>query len=121
MKQKKVDILGTTYTIRFDLDYKKHKSLDSSHGLCDYYLKQIKLVKCSCENADNKNDKKNILDRHQKHVLRHEIIHAFLHESGLYEQSNKADNWSQNEEMVDWFAIQFPKIQKVYKKLKVEE
>ena len=28
------------------------------------------------------------------------------------------DNWAKNEEMVDWFALQLPKIIKVYKELK---
>lgn len=42
---------------------------------------------------------------------RHEIIHAFLFESGLAENSE----WAQNEEMVDFFAIQFPKLMEVFK------
>ena len=43
-------------------------------------------------------------------VKRHEIIHAFLFESGLAENSA----WAQNEEMVDFFAIQFPKLLKAF-------
>ena len=54
------------------------------------------------------------LDRYQKEVLRHEIIHAFLYESGLDACSGSAENWASNEEMVDWFAIQSPKIFKVF-------
>ena len=42
---------------------------------------------------------------------RHEIIHAFLFESGLAENSE----WAQNEEMVDFFAIQFPKLMEAFK------
>jgi uncharacterized membrane protein len=55
----------------------------------------------------------------QKRILRHEIIHAFLFESGLADDSNSADAWAVNEEMVDWFARQAPKIYKVYKELKL--
>lgn len=50
-----------------------------------------------------------------KKVMRHEIIHAFLEESGLSVQA-KWDE-SHNEQMVDWVAIQFPKMMEVFKKL----
>ena len=43
-------------------------------------------------------------------VLRHEIIHAFLNESGLRENSE----WAYNEEMIDWLAIMIPKINKCF-------
>ena len=49
----------------------------------------------------------------EKKVLRHEIIHAYLGESGLRGSSG----WAENEEMVDWFAIQSSKIYKTYKEL----
>ncbi|HJA90843.1 MAG TPA: hypothetical protein H9948_08655 [Candidatus Jeotgalibaca merdavium] len=42
--------------------------------------------------------------------IRHELIHVFLFESGLGENSQ----WAQNEEMVDWFARQFPKLLKAF-------
>lgn len=50
-----------------------------------------------------------------KEILRHEIVHAFLHESELWDSSNDAAAWAVNEEMVDWFAIQGPKIYKAWK------
>lgn len=37
------------------------------------------------------------------------IIHAFLHESGL-----DVCSWAHNEEMVDWLAIQFPKLYEAF-------
>lgn len=39
-----------------------------------------------------------------------EIVHAFLLESGLDENSE----WARNEELVDWIAIQGPKIWKAW-------
>ena len=45
-----------------------------------------------------------------KKVVRHEIVHAFLTESGLAENSF----WAQNEELVDWIAIQGPKLIKAW-------
>ncbi len=74
------------------------------------------------ENFDETEGQFNIIQQHAnlKRVLRHEILHAFLMESGLDEDSNKYDNgWATNEEMVDWFARQAPKIYKVYKELKI--
>lgn len=53
-----------------------------------------------------------------KKTLRHEIIHAFLNESGLQECANQSLRaWSLNEEMIDWIAIQFPKMQKAFEEV----
>ena len=54
--------------------------------------------------------KKNLAD-YKKQVIRHEIIHAFVFESGL----DTCSDWAKNEEMVDWIAIQFPKLLKAFK------
>lgn len=43
-------------------------------------------------------------------VLRHEIVHAFLHEGGL-----RACSWGDNEEIVDWIAHQGPKLYQAWK------
>lgn len=59
------------------------------------------------------------LENHQKKVLRHEIIHAFLYESGLDWSASPSDCWATNEEMVDWMAIQMPKILKVFREQKL--
>lgn len=59
------------------------------------------------------------LDKYQIEILRHEIIHAFLHESGLDACTGPAESWATNEEMVDWFAIQSPKIFKVFREQKL--
>lgn len=42
--------------------------------------------------------------------MRHELTHAMLSESGL--QSESA--WAMNEEIVDWIAIQGPKLMEVW-------
>lgn len=52
--------------------------------------------------------------KYRKQVIRHELIHAFLCESGLHENCE----WH-NEEMVDWLAMQAPKLQKYLKKLNI--
>lgn len=43
-------------------------------------------------------------------VVRHECIHHFFSQCGL-------DHLSDNEEIVDWIAIQFPKIFKAFSEL----
>ena len=76
----------------------------------------IENLKCTDDPTDFNLEEQSV---DQKRVLRHEILHAFLFESGLADSSNSADAWAVNEEMVDWFARQSPKIYKVYKELKL--
>ena len=47
-----------------------------------------------------------------REVMRHEIIHAFFSEAGL-------DDYSDNEQLVNWLAIQIPKMNDVFTMLKV--
>lgn len=48
----------------------------------------------------------------------HEITHAFLDESGLQHCSSvPMGAWARHEEMVDWIAIQFPKIMKAFQEV----
>ena len=53
-----------------------------------------------------------------KQTLRHEIIHAFLHESGLSDSTMQSPRgWAKNEEMIDWIAFQGPKIYEVWEEV----
>ena len=56
---------------------------------------------------------------YEKTNLRHELIHAFLFESGLDGNSiwGNGDN-DHPEQVVEWLALQFPKILKVFKECK---
>ena len=57
-------------------------------------------------------------ESYEKRVLRHELIHAFLNESGLSSDSSvPAGAWAKHEEMIDWLAIQSPKIFATFKHL----
>lgn len=53
------------------------------------------------------------LEYFERKVLRHEIIHAFLHESGLHDLA-------MDEQIVDWLAIQFPKINQMFEELEIK-
>ena len=54
-----------------------------------------------------------------KKQLRHEIVHAFLSESGLQSNLEHNQRFGHEETMVDWIAIQFPKMLEVFKELDI--
>ena len=103
-----VNVLGTDYTVeKFKRAY--DECLCDCDGYCDKTSKRIVVAeKDSVCNLDD-------FECHQKKVLRHEIVHAFLYESGLWQSSYGSKCWAQNEEMVDWIAIQEPKLNKAFK------
>lgn len=118
MKNRKFNILGTEYRIE------THKVSEDSYleknklaGYCGEESKLIVIADMSEEKYFSGMDEKE-KEVYRKRTLRHEIMHAFLNESGLSDSSNQYGGaWAKNEEMVDWFAIQSPKIFKVYSEL----
>ena len=71
-----------------------------------------------CVHEPELNSVKN-LEVYEKKVARHEIIHAFIEESGLSECTFICkEGWAKNEEMVDWIAAQSPKIFAAFQKAK---
>lgn len=110
-----VNVLGTEYTIN-KYDYKDKPIFEqrSLSGYQDGTTKEIAIVNMNTYPGfeDKLEDYVKIIE---KETLRHEIIHAFFDESGLRDNSCRpSGGWSKNEEMVDWFAIQLPKIQKAF-------
>lgn len=101
----KINILGTNYSIIFS-HRDTNVDLENNDGVCDETVKQITVENYKGE--DGKPGIKKDLDVQRKKNVRHEIVHAFLFECGLAENSS----WAQNEEMVDWIAIQGPKLYK---------
>ena len=53
-------------------------------------------------------------DELMRKQLRHEIIHAFLAESGLQSNYEHYKQFGHEETIVDWVAIQFPKMIKAF-------
>lgn len=100
-----IDILGSQYTIKRQNQI-ENATLRTADGYCDDTLKLIVVSNDDATDADSKGD----MDAVRKKQLRHEIIHAFLFESGLAENSD----WAQNEEVIDWIAIQFPKLARAF-------
>ena len=98
-----IRILGVKYKIL----YCENASLDSEFSsnsntgaYIDHYKKNIVIKK----ESDN-------FKYFLRSTILHEVIHGFLFESGLGEVS--INDWAENEEMVDWLALQFEKIRKV--------
>ena len=104
----KVNILGTEYTIE-ERTVEEDSYLSNCDGYCDKSTKEIVVAK---QKPDN--DLSNY-DWYRKKVMRHEIIHAFLHESGLQECWEHSQ-YGHEETVVDWIAIQSPKIIEVFEK-----
>ena len=100
----KVNILGTEYTL-IESNEQNDERLKGKDGYCDT---SIQLCVVDEMNTTDVDCKKN-LPEYKKSVIRHELLHAFLFESGL-----DACSWANNEEMVDWIAIQFPKMAKAF-------
>ena len=95
-----INILGRDYTFEHKTD-KEDANLIENNGYCDFHGGEIVIKKHSDLHLPSvTKDYKRFLDG----VIRHEIIHAFLFESGLKE-------YAQDETLVEWMALQFPKIQ----------
>jgi hypothetical protein len=100
-----IDILGTIYKIEYK-EVDEYERLERNEAIT------------------NTNDKTIIISKRERpkeyehKIIRHEIIHAYLYESGLSCNSNNTEyGWAENEEMVDWFAIQSSKIFTTFKEL----
>lgn len=102
-----VSILGTEYDVLVR-SVEEDPKLEQCVGYCEQYSKKIVL-------NDMAGAEKDVMvvenmEEFKKKVLRHEIIHAFFGESGL----RSCSEYAEDEELVDWIAIQFPKILKAF-------
>lgn len=100
-------ILGETWTIAI-VPTSADKRLNDCDGFCDKTSRRILVDDFSmCDDYD--------LDDRVVHIrqnLRHEIVHAFMFESGL--QANwQHPEYGHEETVVDWIAVQWPKLRKV--------
>ena len=80
MMRKIVNILGTEYEIIIDAP--DEMLPEDADGAMDHSVKRIVVAKFESDRDSVKD-----LDVYRKKVLRHEIIHAFLFESGLWNNS----------------------------------
>lgn len=112
----KIDVLGTKYNLR-RVNYNQDEFIRKMNygGYCDNNTKEIVILNLR-STPDWAEAQEEIIQRMEKCTIRHELVHAFLNESGLQWNSFAPDKaWAKNEEMVDWFAIQFPKMYEAFR------
>ena len=107
MGKQTVHILGTVYSIA-EVSEKDDSNLEDCDGYCDWTTKEIVVRR---ERDGTLSD----MEAYIRKVKRHEIVHAFLEESGLAECSGETDSWARNEAMVDWIARMGEKIYAAWK------
>lgn len=111
MEKKTVNILGTEYTVT-ECEREEDKRLSDCDGFCEKTTKEIVITK------ETKDSELTNWDWYRKKILRHEVIHAFFMESGLQENFEN-QHYGISETIVDWIAIQSPKIFKVFQELNI--
>ena len=111
MKEKVVNILGTPYAILYKKKSDEPLFVESCDGYCDKTTKEIMIIE---KDDDPDPNEVSNFEAYQKQVLRHEIVHAFHMESGLQAHFDVRDEGFP-EVIVDWFAIQGPKIIEAWK------
>lgn len=101
---RKINILGQEYTVEFRTPEQNPKlELMGADGLAE--LHDNRIVIDSKMNPKTGKEYDNF-EQYEKKVVRHEIMHAFFHEAGLRDYCN-------DEILVEWLALQIPKICKV--------
>jgi hypothetical protein len=115
---KKVNILGTTYKVYLNVPYQNDPQLGGLFGYTSFHDKKIVVAKVRTIPGWESVDDAAAADVFAC-TVRHEVIHAYLMESGLNGSANPSDCWARNEEMIDWFAIQMPKLAKTFNELGV--
>lgn len=104
-----VNVLGIAYMLEY-ANEGDDPQLKGKDGYVDTSEKRCVVDEMRDMPADGKWN----IQEYRRSVARHELIHAFLYESGLDNCS-----WACNEEMVDWLAIQFPKMAMEFSRLGV--
>lgn len=91
-----VDILGTKYKLIENAELDK-----DTDGVCAFYSKEIHIRPVE-QMLGGEGTTAEKYER-RKEVIRHEIAHAYLYESGL-------TTLAQDETPVEWLATNFPKM-----------
>lgn len=105
---RKISILGVEYDYEITTN-KEDAGLCNADGYCDPFQKRIAI-----EDDFNEKDPgstKNLGALKAK-IKRHEVVHAFLFESGL-------NDYARDEKIVEWIAWQFPKLLETFKEIEV--
>lgn len=108
----KINILGTDYTIFTNVSEQEKPFMKDNDGVTDFTTKEIFIA--ILDDGDPMNMQNMCV--YEDRTIRHEIVHAILFESGLDHNTK----WARDEEIVDWIAIQTPKLFNIFEKLEVK-
>lgn len=108
----KINILGTDYEVVLNAQEKDYPILEGADGYCDFAVKRIVVAEMLDEEDAGSN-----VEYCQQKVIRHEIVHAFMYESGL----DVCSEWGRDETLIDWIAIQSPKMIMLFEELEVKQ
>ena len=97
MVVKIVNVLGTKYEASFGTREELNMDKDT-YGECEVYSKQIRV--CTDPEPGVSEETKNTII---SEVIRHELSHAFLYESGLIA-------FSTDETLVEWMSVNMSKV-----------
>ena len=106
-----INVLGQQYTVTklkfFQDPLFKNNECD---GYCNEWSKNI--IYCDMSTYPGfEGEATEVIKTAEQQTLRHEIVHAFLAESGLsFCASDIPGPWAKSEEIIDWIALQGPKI-----------
>lgn len=104
--EKIINILGTLYRVDMVPESEDPK-LEDMDGYMDPSIKRIVVADVKQRPADK--ESVHNMEWFQKNIVRHELIHAFITESGL------EDAFWHNEDMVRWLAYMFPRLLAAFK------
>lgn len=96
-----VMILGAVWTVRSATE-KGEPRLENKNGFTDWTERLI------CLEREPQGDIGS-METYMKQVIRHEVVHAFMFESGLGDSFEHKD-YGHEETIVDWFAFQMGNI-----------
>ena len=101
-----INVLGTLYRVDIVPESEDPKLKDMD-GYMDPSIKRIVVADVNQRPADN--ESVHNPEWFQKNIVRHELIHAFITESGL------EDAFWHNEDMVRWLDYMFPRLLVAFK------
>lgn len=113
-----IDIMGSKWTI-VTKTFFEDDAFDSLGvgGYCEMLTRNIVVCDMSTYPGYEAESAKFIANLN-KEILRHEVIHAYLFESGLNSSCHKSNGpWALDEEIIDWIALQAPKFLQTFKTL----
>lgn len=103
-----VNVLGTPYGIYMNVPDTDDTVLQTCEGYCDKTTKRIVVRRGDDCNLGDPSE-------YRKYVVRHELIHAFLFESGVGGDTVwDIEGQEHPEHMVEWVGMQFPKLVKAF-------